>query len=694
MESERETVQQLAIVNGERRPHGVMGIFWNIVTGGPKNLLDPELFRHVALRVGLGYCAFGPDPVSSSIYGPMEALKKLHEHNMLWLAPVISLASIVLIALVTACYRKIVRKFPEGGGGYRVASRLLHPWIGMVSGCALLVDYILTVTVSIAVAGDMMVGLTCDIFPSLGKAEDLLWLKLSLDTLIIVFLMTLNLRGVKESVKMLMVIFVMFITTSALLLILTVAFNASATGAALAETARQVADHSSDWSSFRMMLSVFLLAFASGAGTFTGLEATSNGAALLDEPKAKIAGRIMLLIAVTLACLAGGASLCFYVMQVPGSDTMNLTLMNMLTEQLGMPWLVAMAFKIPTMIAAALILVVAAQAGYIDGPRVMANMAQDGWLPHSFGNLSSRLVAQNGVTVVTVLSLLALFMEGGNVTSLVNMYSINVFLTFSLSMLGMLLDAGSRLRKPEEGAARGTVLGDLVLFLLGFAACATTLVIVVVEKFDHGGWKTVVVTVAVIAVCAYCKAHYQRVSAGIRALGAGRRLQQSDRNGMTNHADPDTEGATAVICIQKCDAISLHILESVLSHPGFSFQNVIAVGSGVVGTGNFVGHDAVEKLKHSLLVELEAFARHTQRLGMASAVGMNVGTDTVGALVDLCEQIHFLFPNSVFFFGELILSEQERLTERVFHNRTGQLVQRLLKAKQIRCVGVPLVLDA
>src|SRR6202022_4487575 len=187
---------------------------------------------------------------------------------------------------------------------------------------------------------------------------------------------------------------------------------------------------------------IFLRAYSLGGGTYTGIEAVSNGLQIMREPRVATGKRTMVYMAVSLSLTAGGIILCYLLNDIHYIDdnhTMNSLLAARLAGDIrfaGLP--VGGWFVFITLLSEALLLFVAAQAGFIDGPRVMANMAHDSWLPHRFAALSSRLTMQNGVLLIGATSLYMLWYTGGSVDALVVMYSINVFVTFSLSQAGMI----------------------------------------------------------------------------------------------------------------------------------------------------------------------------------------------------------------------------------------------------------------
>src|SRR5256714_1772029 len=180
----------------------------SLLVGKPFDLADQRIYHHISLVAFLAWVGLGADGLSSSCYGPSEAFEHLKSHS--YLAIFLALATMFTVVVISACYSHIIEAFPSGGGGYLVASKMLGPRIGALAGCALIVDYVLTVTVSIAAAGDALFGLL-----GLPGGE----LKVWTETAAIAGLVILNLRGVKESINVLMPIFVIFLATHAIMIV-------------------------------------------------------------------------------------------------------------------------------------------------------------------------------------------------------------------------------------------------------------------------------------------------------------------------------------------------------------------------------------------------------------------------------------------------------------------------------------------
>ncbi|MDQ5871826.1 MAG: APC family permease, partial [Acidobacteriota bacterium] len=370
------------------------------ILGKPRDVTDRHVLHRMSLVAFLAWVGLGADGLSSSAYGPEEAFRALGEHT--YLAIALAIMTAVTVLILSASYRNIIDEFPSGGGGYVVASHFLGPKAGVVSGCALIVDYILTITVSIAGGGNAVF--------SFLPASVHHW-KLPVEYAAIALLIVLNLRGVKESVKVLMPIFLVFLATHALLI--GVAFFTHLDS--VPEVASQVSDGFSTglatlgWTG---MLLLFFRAYSLGGGTFTGIEAVSNGLQIMREPRAETGKKTMTYMAVSLAVTASGILVAYLLLHTrpAAGKTMNALLAESVFggwSVAGLPlgyWLVLV-----TMVSEGMLLFVAAQAGFIDGPRVMANMAVDSFLPHRFAALSERLTMQNGVLLMGAAALVMLF---------------------------------------------------------------------------------------------------------------------------------------------------------------------------------------------------------------------------------------------------------------------------------------------
>lgn len=637
------------------------------ILGERRDVTDPHALHKISLIAFLAWVGLGADGLSSSAYGPEEAFRALGEHH--YLALLLALATGVTVLILSASYSSIIEQFPTGGGGYVVASRLLGPRVGVVSGCALIVDYILTITVSIASGGNAIFSF----LPASLHA----W-KMPVEFAAIVLLIALNLRGVKESVKVLTPIFLVFLATHALLIGYSIFTHL---GAIPEVTHRLNGEYDAGLATlgYGGMLLLFLRAYSLGGGTYTGIEAVSNGLQIMREPRVQTGKKTMIYMALSLALTASGILVAYLLLRTRPVEgkTMNAVLAETAfgNWHLGsIPfgyWLVLV-----TLISEGLLLFVAAQAGFIDGPRVMANMAVDSFFPHRFAALSEQLSMHNGVLLMGSAALAMLFYTKGNIHILVVMYSINVFLTFTLSQLGMW-----RFWWPRSGDRRRAY--HIFIHGLALVMCAGILVITTFEKFSHGGWVTVAITTLFVLLCLRVKRHYDSIRAGLRQLDEV--LGNIPTAGPVNVQPLDRNAPTAVILVSGFNGLGVHTLLSTLRFfPGL-YKQFIFVSVAVVDSGTFKGTEEIEALQRETESNVDRYVDLARRLGLAADGVTDIGTEVVAGAAEVCEDIAKQYPKATIISGKLVF-RQERLFNRLLHNETPTLIQR-----RLQWVGVPMV---
>jgi amino acid transporter len=643
--------------------------FSRLLFGPPRDPQDPHTHHAISLIALLAWVGLGADGLSSSAYGPDESFRALGSHT--YLAVALALATSVTVFVIAIAYSQIIKRFPFGGGGYVVATELLGPRFGVVSGAALLVDYVLTISVSIASCGDA-------IFSFLPPA----WVhwKLLFEFFGIALLLLLNLRGVKESVAFLAPIFALFLITHAILIVGGLATHVPEIPHVAGEVGRGFRGGLAELGAVGLF-ALFLRAYSMGAGTYTGLEAVSNGIQIMREPKVHTARRTMGYMAVSLAATAGGILLLYLLFHATPEEgkTMNAVLLERFSGNFTLGgFAVGRWFVILTLVAEAALLVVGAQAGFIDGPRVMANMATDSWFPHRFAQLSDRLTMQNGVLLMGGASIATLLWTRGDILALVTMYSINVFVTFSLSQAAML-----RLwwRTPGEGRRRGFVIHG-VAFLL----CVSILVGTVYEKGEQGGWVTIVVTSLVVGLCFVIRRHYRMVQANLRRLDDIMAVLPAHGPGPVPAIDP--KAPTAVLLVGGYGGLGVHALLTVQrTFPGF-FKNFVFVSVGVVDSASMKGVEEVDRIRLRSQSSLEQYVDLARRLKLAADFRLSVGTEAVAEAEKLCLEVAREFPRAVFFAGKLVF-QKERWFQRVLHNETAYALQRRLQFGGLNAMVMP-----
>ena len=654
-----------------------------LLLGRPRDLEDPQIFRHLSLVAFLAWVGLGADGLSSSAYGPQEAFKNLHEHTAL--AVLLAAATAFTVIIISAAYSRVIEHFPFGGGGYVVATKLLGPKLGVVSGCALLVDYVLTISVSIAAGGDALFS----VLPGGERWATLvlfgLPLKLLVELCAIALLVLLNLRGVKESVKVLMPVFLVFIGTHALIIAAGILGNLDRAGT-VAREVPQGLSHSLATLGWGGLILLFLRAYSLGGGTYTGIEAVSNGLQIMREPRVQTGKRTMAYMAISLAATASGIILCYLLLDVHYVDD-NHTMNSLLAARVaghvhwfGLP--VGQWFVFVALLSEALLLFVAAQAGFIDGPRVMANMAHDSWFPHRFGALSDRLTMQNGVLLMGGAAFFMLLYTRGQTDALVVMYSINVFLTFSLTESGMLrywLSKDTQVKHPDWKR-------HIWIHVVGGTLCVTILCVTVWEKFGEGGWLTVAVTGALIALCLAIHRHYGSVAQRLQRLDAI--LTALPQGPAPAEAVPDPKKSVAVLLVGGYSGLGIHALLSVLKLFPRHFSGVIFMSVGVVDSATFQGVEEVERVRLRTSDAVQRYVEQARRLGLPADARVSMGTEAVSTCVALAQEIAESHPRAIFFAGKLIF-ERERWFDRFLHNETAIAIQRRLQFAGLPMVVLP-----
>jgi amino acid transporter len=643
-----------------------------LLIGRARDLGDQRVFHHVSLIAFLAWVGLGADGLSSSCYGPAEAFHHLGDHR--YLAIFLSLATVMTVLIISTCYSHIIEEFPSGGGGYLVASKLLGRPAGVVSGSALLVDYVLTITVSIAGAGDALFGLV--------PPEFQVW-KIWAEAAAIVVLIVLNLRGVKESVTFLVPIFVLFLITHIFLIAGSVLLHFGAAG----EVASSVVDSvKSSAANPRIgmlgLFGVFLYAYSMGAGTYTGIEAVSNSMPVMREPRVATAKRTMVYMAISLAFVAGGLMVAYLLLGIEpiANKTMNQVLTEYFVVDVGLSSIgLGAIFVWVTMISEGALLFVAAQAGFIDGPRVLANMSQDSYAPHWFGNLSERLSTHNGILIMGISALAALAYTGGSITVLLTMYSINVFLTFSLSMVGMLVHWW------QERDHNPLWRRRFALFSLGSLLCLSILAVTIRYKLLEGGYMTIIVTGTLVALCFMTRHYYDGVNRRVRKLNEAL-IDIPTRPEDLNVREPDPTQPTAIVLVGGYSGLGIHTMLNAIRFSPNYYKNLVFVSVGVVDSGNFKGIEAMEELRLHTEETLHKYVDLANRLGMPSTSFMAIGTDPVEELEHLCVDVYKRFPISTIFAGQLLFS-RDSIYQRLMHNQTAFSLQRRLQWD-----GVPMVI--
>ena len=645
----------------------------NIFIGRAKTLGDTSIFHKLSLVAFFAWIGLGADGISSSCYGPEEAFRNLLGHPML--AIFVALGTVFTIFIISSSYSQIIKLFPHGGGGYLVGSKLLSPTVGMVSGCALIIDYVLTITISVSSGTDALFSF----FPANYHTY-----KLTVAVIGVCLLILLNLRGVKESVLSLTPIFVIFILMHVFVIIYAIFMHSGSFQSTTHETIHQWNSSVSQVGIFGTLF-VILKAYSMGAGTFTGIEAVSNGMPILREPKVLTARRTMTLMAVSLSFLVLGLMVAYalYNVQISPTKTLNAVLLDSVTAHWGKFW--SSGFIMTTLISEAALLFVAAQTGFIDGPRIMANMAIDHWFPKKFAALSDRLVTMNGVLLMGSAAIILMIISKGSVALLVVLYSINVFITFSISQLGMVRHWWMVKGKLQHWKRKLIVNG------IGFILTSFILISVTIIKFGEGGWITLVITGLFILLAVNIKRHYFTTTTRLQKL---RLRAYSDLKIALDKCNKPYYGTvafnpdekTAIILVSGFGGTGLHTFLRINESFKGIYKNFIFIRIGIINSKIYRGSEELAHFKTSVKEDGQKYVTIANQFGFYGKSVWTIGTDPVNEVYRIVKKLMPKLANPTFFGGQLVFSKTFYMSQ-LLHNHTIFSIQ-----KRFFKFGIPIVI--
>jgi amino acid transporter len=653
-----------------------------LVLGKSINPADRNSFHSITLIAFFAWVGLGADGLSSSSYGPENAFLTLGAHPHLGIF--VALATSLTIFIISAGYSQIIELFPTGGGGYLVASKLLSPRWGMICGCALLIDYVLTLTISIAAGADAIFSF----LPPDWHAY-----KLAATILGIVMLSILNLRGAKESILVLLPVFIVFLITHAFLILYAVLMHAGDIPALVHATAMDTRQSLSElgWAGIFLLV---MRSYSMGGSTYTGIEAVSNGLPILREPKVQTGKRTMVYMAVSLAFTVFGLMLAYLLFNVhpePGK-TLNAVLLGNATAGWGV---FGTLFVQISLFSEAAILFAAAQAGFMGGPRVLANMALDQWFPNKFALLSDRLVSQNGIILMGGAAVVAVVLTGGSVEYLSVLYVITVFITFVLSQLGMTKHWWQSRGKVPKWKRKLLINGS------GLVLCVFILVAVTFLRFNEGGWIALIATGVLAVMALFVKRHYNNIAKMLKRMDNLVHAAKTSQTGAIpkimgsagkpageEHPVPvfEPKARTAVLLVNGFNGIGLHTLFSIIRLFGGIYKNFVFVEIGLIDAGAYKGTDEVDNLQAHVKSELDNYVEFIQRHGYYGEGISALSHDVVEGGAQLAPRIVERFPQAVFFMGQLVFPE-ESFFSRLFHNNVVFAVQRRLYH-----LGIPFII--
>lgn len=452
----------------------------------PTGKLEGQLLpKHLALPI------FASDPLSSVAYAPQELLMILAIGGLGFLAygPWVALAVVVLLLVVVLSYRQLIKAYPSGGGDYEVARKNLGEKAGLVVAAALLVDYVMTVAVSIASGVDNIISAIPELAPY----------RVALAVGFVVLLAAINLRGVREASRAFAIPTYLFIASIGILVVAGIV--RTLLGDAPVAESSELAIQSHDLTQAAFVL-LILRAFASGCAALTGVEAISNGVPAFRTPKVRNAqltlvamGTIAILLFSGLVALGVISGLHYFDCTEDGAaqlaacstDPQRSLVAQLAAATFG-------DFSIPFYViqaTTALVLLLAANTAFNGFPLLGSVLAADRYAPKALSTRGDRLIFSNGVIALSVTAIAILVAFQADLTTLIQLYIIGVFVSFTLGQTGMVRHWIRLLRAGADG--RPAIIRSLVINLVGATMTSTVLIIVTITKFTHGAWIVFVV---------------------------------------------------------------------------------------------------------------------------------------------------------------------------------------------------------
>ena len=409
---------------------------------------------------------------------------------------ILAVCIMLLMVVVGTSYWQTIHAYPHGGGSYIVARDNLGDWPGLIAAAALLIDYILTVSVSVTSGVDALITATPKLSP----------LAVPLGVFFILVIMVINLRGIRDSGSIFAAPTYLFIAAF-LIMIVTGVIHALLTHGGLFQAIppRPVNLHKDlGWEPGKFGLLLVLTAFASGCSAMTGVEAISNGVPAFKRPEADNAARTLVWMIAILVTLYAGVTFLAWRFGIEPYQNQNPTVDGQIARMLFVGSFGWMYYLVQ--FATLLILVLAANTSFADFPRLSSILARDGFLPHQFSFRGDRLAFTTGIVVLSALSIVLLIAFNGNTDALINLYALGVFTAFTLSQTGMVI-RWRRLRdQAGPGWRRSMIINSVGAFVTGIVA-----VVIIVTKFDRGAWIVVLLVPILVFMFRGISHHYTKV---------------------------------------------------------------------------------------------------------------------------------------------------------------------------------------
>lgn len=475
----------------------------NYLIGRPLQTADAP---HQTIGKFLGLAVFSSDALSSVAYAPQELFLVLAVAGVasFHLALPIAIAICLLLAVLTVSYEQTIHAYPGGGGAYIVARDNLGEFPALVAGSALLMDYVLTVAVSISSGVAQLVSA----YPVLLNSSVLIAI------VMVLFIMVINMRGVKESGVLFAIPTYFFLVMMYLTVIVGFVRLAGGNLGTVVNPPTDLVEQITVLQPITLFL--ILRSFSSGTTALTGVEAISNGITAFKHPASKNAGQTLVIMAVILSTLL--LSITYLAIKIGGLPSDDETLISQLARTAyhsrGILYLLAIS-------STTVILMMAANTAFADFPRLSALIAQDGFMPRQFAYRGSRLVYSRGIAALAIIASLLIIAFNASVSRLIPLYAIGVFLSFTLSQAGMAVRwyKSGKLQLGQQIIERGSTLVHdahwiLKMLVNGLGSVSTLMVmgIFAVTKFTQGAWIVILLLPIIVAILYSIHHHYAKVA--------------------------------------------------------------------------------------------------------------------------------------------------------------------------------------
>lgn len=465
--------------------------------------LDEQLLpKKMALPI------FASDALSSVAYAPQELLMILLIGGtaLLTLSPWVAVAVVLLLVVVVLSYRQLIKAYPSGGGDYEVASKNLGEIPGVIVAAALLVDYVLTVAVSVASGVDNIISALPELNP----------FRVEIAVGFVILIVIVNLRGVREASSVFAIPTYLFIGSVAVMIVVGL-IRTLAGDAPVASSAEY--DVQAESLTQAALILLVLRAFSSGCSALTGVEAVSNGVPAFRMPKIRNAQTTLTLMGGIAILLFAGLTALALIAKVHyaenpchliGFDCVNNPQPSLMAQVAAATFGAGSIFFFVIQAATACVLLLAANTAFNGFPLLGAVLARDGYAPKALNTRGDRLVYSNGMIILGIVAIGVLIVYQANLTTLIQLYIIGVFVSFSLGQIGMvkhwrrvlrgLRDLPAEAAKQQSAAIeRRSAISGLWINSLGAAMTVLVLLIVTVTKFTHGAWL-VFIAIPILAV--------------------------------------------------------------------------------------------------------------------------------------------------------------------------------------------------